>query len=157
MDNAFSNRLRTIHFNTEFVENPIKENQKKINTKINNNFNKWKSDFMLLLLEKYKEFVKTENIKPTNNILKWTNKYKYNNDIYLQFLSEKTESSTLSHIAATDLYNAFYTFYTENISKKDIPNNTIFYKNIEKLGIPRLKIRIDETVTWGMKNLQIKK
>jgi phage/plasmid-associated DNA primase len=85
-DNVFSNRLRTIHFKTEFVENPMIENQKKIDTKINNNFYKWKSNLMLLLLEKYKEFVKTENIKPTKNILKWTNKYRENIDIYLQFV-----------------------------------------------------------------------
>jgi P4 family phage/plasmid primase-like protien len=156
IDNAFSNRLRTIHFKTEFVDNPTTENQKKINIKINEKFNKWKSDFMLLLIGKYKEFIETENLKPTYNILKWTNKYKYNNNIYLQFLSEKTEPST-KHISSEKLYNEFESFHYNNISKKNIPNNIEFYRNMEKLGIPKVSVRVDNMVTTGMKNLQIKK
>jgi putative DNA primase/helicase len=48
IDNAFSKRLRRVNFNTEFVNDPKKDNQKKINVNINKNFNDWKLDFMLL-------------------------------------------------------------------------------------------------------------
>jgi P4 family phage/plasmid primase-like protien len=132
IDNAFSSRLRTIHFKTEFVDTPITENQKKINTKINNKFNKWKSDLMLLLLENYKEFVKTENIKTTANILKWTKIYKKNNNIYQQFIDECTEVST-TNINKEKLYDKFREFYTQNISS-DVPKKNKFVENLTKLN-----------------------
>jgi phage/plasmid-associated DNA primase len=54
IDNAFSKRLRCINFPTEFVNEPKKDNQKKIDVKINQNFDYWCLDFMLLLIEYYK-------------------------------------------------------------------------------------------------------
>ena len=91
IDNAFSKRLRCINFPTEFVIDPIKENQKKIDVNINENFDYWKLDFMLLLIEYYKKYSKTHELKTTDNILKWTDQYKEDIDIYLQFLNECTE------------------------------------------------------------------
>jgi putative DNA primase/helicase len=154
IDNAFCNRLRTIHFKTEFVELPITENQKKINTKINEKFNKWKSDFMLLLLKKYKEFT-TENIKPTKNILKWTNMYKENADIYLQFLNGCTEKSE-THISTTELYQSFETFYRNNISKNNIPLNREFISNLKRHK-KIVHIKKDGNCVNGVKLLQLKK
>jgi hypothetical protein len=55
--NCFGKRLGCINFPTEFVDNPINENQKKINVKIDKNFDFWKLDFMLLLIEKYKKYI----------------------------------------------------------------------------------------------------
>lgn len=55
IDNIDNIKIKEIQFKTEFVENPIKDNQKKINNNINLNFDKWKTDFMLLLINTYKE------------------------------------------------------------------------------------------------------
>src|SRR6202008_3389173 len=46
IDTAFSKRLRCINFPTEFCDNPVYINQKKINTNINENFDDWRSYFM---------------------------------------------------------------------------------------------------------------
>ena len=50
IDVAFSKRLRCINFPMEFCDKPNPENnkQKKVDTRINENFDEWKYDFMLL-------------------------------------------------------------------------------------------------------------
>jgi P4 family phage/plasmid primase-like protien len=93
IDNAFSKRLRCINFPTEFVNEPKKENQKKINVNINENFDYWKLDFMLLLIDYYKKYKKLHELKPTPDIMKWTDQYKSDTDMYVQFLNECTEET----------------------------------------------------------------
>ena len=54
---------------------------------INIYFDEWKQDFFLLLIDYYKKYEDDENLmKPTANILNWTNQYKENTDIFLAFL-----------------------------------------------------------------------
>ena len=89
MDVAFSKRLRCIHFPTEFCDNPIKESQRLIDVNISEKFIDWRMDFMLLLIEYYKIYRVSKKIDITDNILKWTNMYKEDTDVFLQFLNAK--------------------------------------------------------------------
>ena len=114
IDNAFSKRLRCINFPTEFVSDPNKENQKKIDVNINQNFDYWKLDFMLLLIEYYKKYTITHELKSTNNILKWTDQYKEDTDLYLQFLNECTEENK------EGIYIALHYMIHLNIGSKQI-------------------------------------
>lgn len=47
---------------------------------------------MLLLIEHFLIFSKTNVLVPTDNILKWTNQYKENTDVYLEYINECTET-----------------------------------------------------------------
>jgi P4 family phage/plasmid primase-like protien len=157
IDNAFSKRLRCINFPTEFVDNPTKENQKQINVDINENFKFWRMDFMLLMIEYYKKYIVTHTLKPTDNILKWTNQYKENTDMYLTYLNENTDESD-EHVHCSMLYVNFKGWFKENNPNAKIPNNKEFvngirrYKTIEKvwaigkgqLGIKNLKLINDD-------------
>ena len=154
IDNAFSKRLRCINFPTEFVLEPKKENQKKIDVNINKNFDCWKLDFMLLLIEYYKKYSETSELKATCNILKWTNQYQEETDLYLQFLNECTEENKDCHIHCVMLYETFKNWFKINNPNTKIPSNKEFvtnlrkYKNIKdikingktKLGILELKL-----------------
>ena len=154
IDNAFSKRLRCINFPTEFVLDPTKENQKKIDTNINENFDHWKMDFMLLLIEFYKKYIKTKELKPTENILKWTDQYKEDTDMYLQFLNECTEEST-SHIKNTELYDHFKIWFKQNNPNTKIPSNREFISNIKKYKTIE-HVKINGSSSYGIKNLQYK-
>lgn len=156
LDSALSRRLRCIHFPTEFVEfeNQIKKpNQKLQNETIDLYFNDWKQDFMLLLLEYYKKYEITKKLFPTSNILKWTEQYKEDTDLYLQFLNECTEESE-KHIHTVVLYERFKSWFKNNNPNMKIPNNRNFttelkkYKNIEN-------IKIDGKSSSGIKKLQL--
>jgi P4 family phage/plasmid primase-like protien len=153
IDNAFSKRLRCINFPTEFVLDPVENNQKKIDVNINENFPYWKMDFMLLLIEYYKKYMQTKKLIPTENILKWTNQYKEDTDIYLQFLNECTEYSE-THIHNITLYEHFKGWYKVNNPNTKIPNNKVFSSSIKKYKIVEC-VKIDGKTSTGIKNLQI--
>lgn len=157
MDNAFSKRLRCIHFPTEFVDNPVEKHQRKIDTKINDKFILWRSDLMLLLIKYYNLHLKNACIilKPTQKILKWTNKYRENADIYLSYITEKTEKSD-KNIHCSVLYKNFTDWYIKNNPGKNnnIPSAKKFvaelrkYKHIED-------IKVNKKTQLGIKGLAI--
>ena len=154
IDNAFSKRLRCINFPTEFVLEPKKDNHKKINTNINENFDSWKLDFMLLLIEYYKKYTETKKLMPTENILKWTNQYKENTDLYLSFLNECTEHNDDGHIHCSTLYEYFKYWFKLNNPNTKIPSNKEFITNLKKYK-EILRVRVDEKILIGIKNLKI--
>jgi len=153
IDIAFSKRLRCIHFPNQFVDNPIQENQKLIDVNINENFKFWKLDFMLLLIEYYKKYMTTKELKVTDNILKWTNKYKEETDVYLSFLNENTVVSE-THIHLIDLYSSFKLWFRTNEPHTKIPNNKEFSKGIKKYYKLEL-VRIQDKVLTGIKKLNL--
>jgi len=152
IDNAFSKRLRCINFPTEFVDSPKTDNQKKINTSINEKFTYWKQDFMLLLIEYYKNYILTKELKPTENILTWTNKYKEDTDIYLQFLNDNTQISE-HHIHTSTLYESFKLWFKINNPVTKIPDYKTFLRSIRKYKKIDEKVRVNEKVASGIKFL----
>ena len=155
IDNAFSKRLRCINFPTEFVNDPTKENQKKINVNINQNFDLWKLDFILLLIEYYKKYTKTHELKSTENILKWTNQYKEETDMYLQFLNECTEDSD-THVHMQTLYDKYKDWFKNNNPNAKIPSNKEFTLNIKKYKEIKKHTRVNNRVSSGIFNLKLK-
>ena len=71
---------------------------------------------MLLLIEKYKLY-KKEGLKPTKNILKFTQQYRETGDIYLKFLNECTQVSQ-TNIHTSELYIRFKAWYIENFKSQ---------------------------------------
>jgi P4 family phage/plasmid primase-like protien len=154
IDNAFSKRLRCINFPTEFVSEPTKENQKKMDVNINKNFDYWKLDFILLLIDYYKAYSQKHELKPTNNILKWTDQYKENTDIYLQFLNENTEENKDGHTHCSTLYEVFKDWFKSNNPNAKVPSNKEFVNNMKKHKDVK-KIKINGIPQWGIKNLKL--
>ena len=154
IDNAFSKRLRCLNFPTEFVNEPNKGNQKKIDVNINKNFDYWKLDFMLLLIDYYKKYNEKNELKPTPEILKWTNQYQENTDLYLQFINENTEENKEGHIHCSTLYDTFKFWFKNNNPNTKIPSNKEFINNLKKYKTI-CKVKIDDKSQLGIKNLQI--
>jgi phage/plasmid-associated DNA primase len=154
IDNAFSKRLRCINFPTEFVIEPTKENQKKIDVNINKNFDYWKLDFMLLLIDYYKKYSQTHELKPTENILKWTNQYKEDTDMYLQFLNECTEENKDGHIHCSTLYTEFKEWFKINNPNSKIPSNKEFINNIKKHK-EVIKVKVEGLTQLGIRNIKL--
>ena len=154
IDTAFSKRLRCINFPTEFCDKPVKDNQKQINTAINENFNSWRNDLMLLLLEHYKVYQTEKKLVATKEILKWTKKYESETDVYLQFLNECTEEKEGEKIKTSCLYPIFKEWWDSNFSTKSIGRNN-FIKEINK-HVEIKMMRFGNTPTKGIENLVLK-
>ncbi len=156
MDNAFSKRLRSINFPSEFVDVPdvTKKYQKKIDIDLNDNFDFWKQDFMLLLIHYYKNYAKTKTLVPTKNILEWTNAYREEVDIYVSYTNDNTMEST-KNIHTCTLYNDFVKWHKVNFINALVPSNREFVSNMRRLKTVK-KIRIDDKILPGIENMSLK-
>ncbi len=140
LDAAFSKRLRCINFPTEFCDNPTKDHQKQINTAINENFNSWRNDLMLLLIEYYKKYQTEKKLVATKEILKWTKKYEAETDFYLQFLNECTEERDGDRIKIKTLVECFRIWWKNNINTSAPGRNTVIAGFKKHVDVKVLKI-----------------
>jgi hypothetical protein len=108
---------------------------------------------MLLLIEYYKKYSQTHELKATNEILKWTSQYQENTDLYLQFSNENTEES-VTHIKTSDLYDYFKGWFKNNNPNTKIPSNKEFVLNIKKHKIVE-QVKINKNSCYGIKKIKI--
>ena len=73
-------------------------------------------------------------LSPTENILKWTNQYQENTDLYLQFLNEFLEETEDDNdkIHSTELYATFKDWFKFNNPNAKIPKDREFSNNLKK-------------------------
>jgi phage/plasmid-associated DNA primase len=155
MDNAFSKRLRCLNFPTEFVDEPKDKHHKKKDDNINIYFDEWKQDFMLLLLQYYKKYIENDKkLVATENVLKWTDQYKDEADLYLSFLNECTEEAE-THIERSILYESFKEWFKINNPHQKIPSSKDFYSKTQKYKENDKKVRIGDKIVFGIKNLKL--
>ena len=95
-----------------------------------------------------------KKLMPTKNILKWTDLYKENTDIYLSYLNEKTIVAD-ENIHTTTLYADFKTWFTINNPNTKIPSNREFINNIRRHKEVK-NVRVGNSVSTGIANLILK-
>ena len=108
-----------------------------------------------MLIEYYKKYQNNKQLKPTENILKWTNQYKEDTDMYLQFLNENTEENLEGHIHCSTLYEAFKIWFKNNNPQSKIPSNKEFINNLRK-NKEIIRVRVGESINLGIKNLKLR-
>lgn len=151
-DVAFNERLKCINFPTKFTDTPKLKNEKMINYKIDENFPDWKNDFMLMMIEYYKKFMQTKKLTPPPNVLKWTNMYKQNGDMHLQFINECTKESR-KHTRTCVMYDKYKEWHkiTNTGQCQSFKNFLEGCKKHLKIG----NVKIDKNVYKGFKNREI--
>uniref|UniRef100_A0A6C0CB60 SF3 helicase domain-containing protein n=1 Tax=viral metagenome TaxID=1070528 RepID=A0A6C0CB60_9ZZZZ len=147
-DEAVWDRTRCIEFPTKFVDNPDQPNQRKINRDLKESLPLWKQDFMLVLIEKYKEYQKTGLIT-TQKIMQFTKSYKDDNDIYLQFLNDCTTASK-THVHMSTLYDCFTTWFRRDSPNQKIPSKKMFCAGLRNHRTIET-VRVDNKITTGIK------
>ncbi len=75
-------------------------------------------------------------------------------DLYVKFMETKTRKSK-THLHTKVLYDHFCEWYSETISKDNIPSNIVFFKNIRKNFLIHNSVKVDGKVSMGMKNLEL--
>jgi phage/plasmid-associated DNA primase len=138
-----------IQFPIKFIidEHVISNMQKHRDYDIYNNLNKWKQDFMLILLE-YRNLCKTLNTTIFNR------SDDYMDNIYLTYINDKLEVSS-KHIKSSDVHCDFIKWISVHHPEEIKPSKTKFNKNIENY-ITRKKVRIGTNSEWGFENIKIK-
>jgi P4 family phage/plasmid primase-like protien len=152
IDIAFAKRLRCVNYPTEFTANPKLEHQKQIDETLQLKIPKWKNDFMLMLIE-YLQIFKKGKLKPSKNVLEWTEMYKDDVDKYLTFLNDCTEESE-THVSNVDLYEAFKNWFKDKYPGDKVPNNRDFVAGVRRhKDVERVKI--NGKSVGGIKHLKL--
>jgi len=152
-DKAYRRRLKCIEFPTTFVDNPINENEKKIN--YNLNIDEFKQYFILILIKYFNNY--EENGLPNNEYIEeLTNKINIENNKALEFMTQKTEISDESNVHTQILYNRFKDWFYENYPNEKIPSNRLFLQNIKLNYTICDNIVVNKRKSTGIKNLKIK-
>ena len=161
IDYAFTRRLRCINFPTIFKDNPTKENEKLIDMELKAELKEFKNDLMLILIEYYDKFIEN-GLKPTPNILKWTNQYKTDNDLYLTYINENIEiykdkeGMKRYRIFYDNLYDDFKSWHNENNPGKTPPNSGEFKKGMSRHVEIKKCVRIENKLRSGVEGVRFK-
>jgi len=148
-DMAFWDRCRCVDFPTTFCDNPKNKNEKKADRHIDEKIKLWKNDFMILLLDYYKNY-KKNGLIATNKVLQYTKKYKNDNDYYSSFVDEFIEKNEKGKVKWIDLKNTFIDWYKLNYDT-NIPNikNIKIYFEDKFFKEKNKNIRIDNSISKG--------
>ena len=134
-DGGMKRRLRIIDFPTKFVDNPVEENERKIDVNLSKKFDSWKIDFFNILVEYYDKFRKKNYKYPKckeveDNVMKYINK----NNPYVQFVENnivKTDDKK-NGVSIINIWSEFKIEYNLEVKKHKI-NRKLFEMNLRKL------------------------
>lgn len=135
-DGGVWRRLRVIEFSSRFCENPDpnKSNEFMMDLGLSDKFDRYADYFISMLIERHKN-INPNKINEPREVINATQKYKDNNDIIGQYMSDRiiSDSSSKDKILISDVYNDFRIWAIENISKgKKQPDRTQIRSYIEK-------------------------
>jgi P4 family phage/plasmid primase-like protien len=152
-DEAFWMRCKCVGFPTQFVEEPIEKNQKKIIRDLQ--INELKQYFMLKLIHYYKVY-KSEGLKMIESVNNHTNELKISNNIPLDFMINYTTSSD-DNIYTASLYNSFTIWFTKNYKNEKVISNRKFLASIKNNYIieDNVVIKSSKKKSTGIKNLKL--
>lgn len=133
-------RIRVVPFETKFVDNPKESNERQKINNIDDLITEWRSAFMSLLLEKYKNYRKYGIDEPAK-VLIHTNEYQNISDIYMEFIRDSiiSTTNTKEYITYDDIWEEFKAWYkrSNRPDNKKPPIND-FKTEIEiRLGKPK--------------------
>ncbi len=147
-------RLRVSPWPSEFVDRPRFPNQFKKDPKLGEKMELWKKAFLWFLMKIYYPIYKEFGLREPAKVLEFTNNYKKNSDIYLEFIDAQLElTQNEGHFESLDiLYASLKNWYGESHSgkcphqRKDLvdylSNNK--YK-IDKRNMYCVRFRSDQT------------
>ena len=88
-----------------------------------------------------------------SNVLKWTNIYKVNTDVYLSYLNERTEDS-VSNIHMNELYRDFIIWFRKQNPQESIPVQRVFTHNIGRHK-EIVNVKIKDKSNSGIRKIKI--
>ena len=109
LDGGTWRRVRVIKFNSRFVENPKLKNEFKIDHNLKEKMERWKPYFMSILYHYYLKYKDQGSIEEPEEILIATDKYKQNEDIYINFIKTKLvfTGDKNDYVKTSDIYSLF--------------------------------------------------
>lgn len=158
-EQAIWNRLRCVEFPNKFVDvpDPKKKNEYKTDAKILEKLTLYKSDFLLLLIEKYQLYLR-EGLQDTKNILAFTRKYRESGNYVLEFARANLVESKTKHSFFSNLYAQYKFWFKRSYPGEPLMNERKFTDALKKIypDNPYGTVREGKTTARGIKFLVLK-
>ena len=113
-------RIRVVQFNSRFCENPVKENEFKIDPSIKYKLQKWKPYFMSILLHYYSLF-KQYGMQEPDEVKQATDRYKVENDKFNEFFDTCISENKNSFETTKAIYSYFTNWWSMNYPNSRLP------------------------------------
>jgi len=135
-DDGTWRRLRVINFSSKFTDNPVKDNEFKIDTKLKQKIGNWGSVFISYLIYIYNTEYKSINyLKEPIEVMTSTQQYKMENDYYTEYYRDcLILTDNENDILKIDvIYDNFKHWYKDNYNNLTIPKKTELIKELNKI------------------------
>lgn len=113
-------RIRVVEFKSRFCDNPVKENEFRIDPTIKTKIKNWRPYFMSILIHWYNKSL-YEGLNEPDEVKKATNKYKVENDKFNEFFDQCLEESESFENNKT-IYGNFQNWWMSNYPNSKIPD-----------------------------------
>lgn len=121
IDGGTWRRIRVVEFKSRFCENPVKENEFKIDPSIKYKIRYWRPYFMSILIHWYQRFLE-EGMNEPDEVKKATAKYKVDNDKFNEFFDQVLEECSDVFEPNKVIYNHFSNWWSNNYPNSRIPD-----------------------------------
>lgn len=121
IDGGTWRRIRVIEFKSKFCDNPIKDNEFKIDPSIKYKIKTWRPYFMSILIHWYYKFL-NEGMNEPDEVKKATAKYKVDNDKFNEFFDQILEESPSDFEPNKYIYNHFSNWWSTNYPNSKVPD-----------------------------------
>jgi P4 family phage/plasmid primase-like protien len=130
-------RIRVVEFSSKFCENPDpnKPNEFPMDLELNEKLERCADLFLSMLIERHKN-INPMKINEPREVINATQKYKNNNDIIGQYITDNiiNDSESKEKVGLMDIFNDFKQWSFKNVSKsKKLPDRNQVRSYLEKL------------------------
>jgi P4 family phage/plasmid primase-like protien len=121
IDGGTWRRIRVIEFKSKFCDNPVKDNEFKIDPSIKYKIKTWRPYFMSILIHWYYKFL-NEGMNEPDEVKKATAKYKVDNDKFNEFFDQILEETPSDFETNKTIYSHFSNWWSNNYPNSKIPD-----------------------------------
>jgi P4 family phage/plasmid primase-like protien len=119
-DSGTWRRIRVVEFKSRFCDNPVKENEFKIDPTIKTKINEWRPYFMSILINWYYKFLE-QGMNEPDEVKQATAKYKVDNDKFNEFFDAVLEEHSDSFETNKNIYSNFSSWWSNNYPNSKVP------------------------------------
>lgn len=120
IDGGTWRRIRVVEFKSRFCDNPVKENEFKIDPTIKTKIKEWRPYFMSILIHWYYKFLE-QGMNEPDEVKQATAKYKVDNDKFNEFFDAVLEECSDHFETNKNIYSHFSSWWSNNYPNSKIP------------------------------------
>jgi P4 family phage/plasmid primase-like protien len=140
-------RIRVVEFKSRFCDNPVKDNEYKIDPIIKYKIKEWRPYFMSILIHWYNRYL-YEGMDEPDEVKKATTKYKVDNDKFNEFFDQCLEESSTFE-SFKNIYSNFQSWWSSNYSSTKVPEHKELKRAMKiKYGNEKEKV-VNGVVQYG--------